>query len=382
MTSLIGMNQSESIGRILARCIDWILYVVIGIWLWMSSLIWGMSSLIWVTGFTRTYVGMGGGDSIPSQSYILWFETYAVPDFQPWLSIFTIHLAGVILLLVPSLLYELPLTAARGQTIGKIIMRIKVTYNSDGRVPGWKRSSVRWAIIYLPLLVPIIGIIISILTIASPLFDPQRRGWHDKIADTIVTPVSKTQAIQDNVSLSVPTHKRFLSRTIDWLLYSIAGITLVIWSIGLLELKGSTFIDIYKGNAFIEPFQIAVQSQLLPESDLWIAISILHIAYAAVFVSVVIYELPLIALRGETIGKILTKTRVVSIGNGRVPGWKRASIRWIVLYLPLLAVPIVGILIFLLTAASPLFDPQRRGWHDKAAGTIVVPTSEAHRGGP
>ena len=155
----------------------------------------------------------------------------------------------------------------------------------------------------------------------------------------------------------------------------------MIWSIGLLELKGPTFIDIYKGNAFIEPFQITVQS-LLPKSDLWITISILHIAYAAVLASVIIYELPLIALQGETIGKILTKTRVVSIGNGRVPGWKRANIRWIILYLPLLAIPIIGILIFLLTAASPLFDPQRRGWHDKAAGTIVVPTSEAHRGGP
>ena len=381
MASLIGINQSESIGRILARCIDWLLYVVIGIWLWMSSLIWGMSSLIWVTGFTRTYVGLGGGDSVPSQSYRLWFETYAVPDFQPWLSIFAIHLACVILLLVPSLLYELPMTAARGQTIGKIMMGIKVTHNSNGRVPGWKRSSVRWAIIYLPLLVPIIGIIIFLLTVISPLFDPQRRGWHDKIAGTIVTQASKTPAIQDNVSLSVPTHKRFLSRTIDWLLYSIAGITLVIWSIGLLELEGSTFIDIYKGIAFIEPFQITVQS-LLPESDLWIAISILHIGFVAVLASVVIYELPLIALRGETIGKILTQTRVVCIGNGRVPGWKRASIRWIVIYLPLLALPIIGILIFFLTAASPLFDSQRRGWHDKAAGAIVVPTSDAHRGGP
>ena len=162
----------------------------------------------------------------------------------------------------------------------------------------------------------------------------------------------------------------------------------MIWSIGLLEFEGSTFIDIYNRIASIEPFQIAVQSRLLPESGLWIAVPIIHIAIAGVLISVVIHELPMTALRGETIGKILTKTRVVCIDSGRVLGWKKAGIRWIVLYLPLLAAPIVGILFFLLTAASPLFDPQRRGWHDKAAGTIVVPVSEAHqvrqssRGGP
>ena len=263
-------------------------------------------------------------------------------------------------------------------------MRVKVTHHSQGRVPGWTRSTIRWAVFYLPLLIPIVGILIFLLTAASPLFDSKRRGWHDKIAGTLVAPVNRRQEIKNNTSLSNPAHKRLLARTIDWLLYSIAGVTFLIWSIGLLELEGSAFIDLYSSRAAIEPLSISYQIEgirrIIYESDLWLAVFGIHNSFTIVFVSVVIYELPLTALRGETIGKILTKTQVVCIDNGQVPGWKKASIRWMVLYLPLLALPIIGILVFLLTAASPLFNSQRRGWHDKAAGTIVVPTSEGLQG--
>ena len=392
MASIISINRSESVRRVLARGIDLIIYIVTGITL--SS-----SSLIWIVLFTRTEWYIGGVDPLPLPPPEMSFETYAVPDLQPWSSIFAIHLAGVVLMVIPSLLYELPLTAARGQTVGKILMGIEVTHNrdevthnrdevthnSERRVPGWTKSSIRWAVLHLPLLVPIVGILIFLMTAASPLFDSQRRGWHDKIAGTLVTPVSKEQAIKDKVSPSNRTHKRLLARSVDWLLYPIAGVIFLIWSVALLELEGSTFIDLYSNRAAIEPFrsnsyQIEGIWHTIFESDFWWTVSVLHITIIVVLVSVVIYELPLVALRGETIGKILAKTRVVCIGNGRAPGWKRSGIRWIVLYLPLLAVPIIGVLVFLLTAVSPLFDPQRRGWHDKAAGTIVVPTSEkVHR---
>ena len=378
MASTISINRSESTRRVLARCIDWIIYIITGMTL-------SLSSLLWIASFTRTEWYIGGVDPDPQPPPEMSFETYAVPDLQPWSSIFAIHLAGVVLMVIPSLLYELPLTAARGQTVGKILMGIKVTHTSETRVPGWTKSSIRWAVLHLPLLVPIVGILIFLMTAASPLFNSQRRGWHDKIAGTLVTPVSKEQAIKDKVSPSNRTHKRLLARAVDWLLYPIAGVTVLIWSVALLELEGSTFIDLYSNRAAIEPFrsnsyQIEGIWHTIFESDFWWTVSVLHITIIVVLVSVVIYELPLVALRGETIGKILAKTRVVCIGNGRAPGWKRSGIRWIVLYLPLLAVPIIGVLVFLLTAVSPLFDPQRRGWHDKAAGTIVVPTSEkVHR---
>lgn len=378
MASVIGINRSEATGRILARCIDWIIYVVTGIILLLSS-------LLWIGSFTRTEWSTSQVEPLPLPPPVTWLETYAVPDLQPWSSIFAIHLASVALMVIPSLLYELPLTAARGQTIGKILMGIEVTHNSEDRVPGWTKSSIRWAALHLPLLVPIVGILIFLTTAASPLFDSQRRGWHDKIAGTLVTPVSKGRAIKDRVSPSNRMHKRLLARAVDWLLYPIAGVTFLIWSVGLLELEGSTFIDLYSNRVAVAPFSISYQVEgirrTIFESHYWWRVSALHITFIVVLVSVALYELPLVALRGETIGKIFTKTRVVCIGNGRAPGWKRAGIRWIVLYLPLLAVPIIGVLVFLLTAASPLFDPQRRGWHDKAAGTVVVPTSEAPQAG-
>ena len=373
MANIIKINQSEATRRVSARLIDWILYVITGICL-------ALASLPWIAVFTRTDFSVGVTDILPPQPPEAWIEIYAIPDLQPWSSIFAMHLTSVVLLLIPSLLYELPLIAARGQTIGKILMGVKVAHNSEGRVPGWTRSSMRWATLYLPLLVPIIGILIFLLTAASPFFDPKRRGWHDKMAGTIVTSVPKRIVCEDNSYLSSRTRKGVLTRTIDWLLYPLAGVTFLIWSIGLLELEGSTYIDLYSSRAIMEPFSISLQSWLIPYSNLWLAIYILHTCFTVVLVSVVIYELPLTALRGETIGKILTKTQVVCIDSGRVPGWKRASIRWIVLYLPLLALPIIGILVFLLTAASPLFNSQRRGWHDKAAGTIVVPTSEGLQG--
>ena len=379
MASIINVNRSESTRRVSARCIDWTIYVVTGMILLLSS-------RDWIDPLTRTVWSTYQQEPDPLPPPVTWIETYAIPDLQPWSSIFAIHLAGVILLLILSLLYELPLTATRGQTIGKILMGIKVTHNSERRVPGWTRSSIRWAVLYLPLLIPIVGILIFLLTAVSPLFDSQRRGWHDKIAGTLVTPASKTQANKQNTSLSSHTHKRLLARTIDWLLYPIAGVTFLIWSIGLLELQGSTFIDLYSNRAAIEPLSISYQIEgirgrilqwMVYEADLWLTVLGIHLSFIVGLASVIIYELPMTALRGETIGKILTKTRVVSNNNGRTPGWKKASIRWIALYLPLLTIPIIGILVFLLTAASPLFDPQRRGWHDKAAGTIVVPTSEA-----
>lgn len=85
------------------------------------------------------------------------------------------------------------------------------------------------------------------------------------------------------------------------------------------------------------------------------------------------------AVLGRTVGRFLTKTKVVRVDNGQTPGWKKAGVRWAVLYLPLLILPLIGMLIFLLTALSSLFDRQRRGWHDKIAGTKVVRTTERPR---
>ena len=85
----------------------------------------------------------------------------------------------------------------------------------------------------------------------------------------------------------------------------------------------------------------------------------------------IIYEVTFIALKGQTLGKMATSIRVVRADNGFVPGWGKSIGRWII-PLVLLFVPLVGFLLYLLVYVSLTWDRVRQGWHDKAAGTLVV----------
>ncbi len=84
-----------------------------------------------------------------------------------------------------------------------------------------------------------------------------------------------------------------------------------------------------------------------------------------------LYEVTMIATRGQTLGKMATKIKVVRADNGLVPGWGKSIGRWILpALLPI--IPLVGWLLSLLVYISLLWDRARQGWHDKAAGTLVV----------
>lgn len=84
-----------------------------------------------------------------------------------------------------------------------------------------------------------------------------------------------------------------------------------------------------------------------------------------------LYEVIPTALWGRTPGKAIVGTRVVGVNDGRVPGWKRALLRWV---LPALAfqVHLVGWAVAVLLRAVLVVDPLHRGVHDRLAGTIVV----------
>ena len=119
------------------------------------------------------------------------------------------------------------------------------------------------------------------------------------------------------------------------------------------------------------------------------------------YASVLLYEAAMIATtawRGKTPGKKLLGIQVIAHSGSGTPSALRAIIRWA---LPLAAAaPLVAAFIldipelanneraaalsgrvwwiwvavgwWLLVHASTLWDSQRRGWHDTAAGTIVI----------
>ena len=101
-------------------------------------------------------------------------------------------------------------------------------------------------------------------------------------------------------------------------------------------------------------------------------------AVGAIIVSVLLaaaigllYEVTMIATKGQTLGKMATSIKVVRADNGLVPGWGKSIGRWIIpALLPI--IPIVGWILSLLVYLSLLWDKVRQGWHDKAAGTLVV----------
>ena len=126
--------------------------------------------------------------------------------------------------------------------------------------------------------------------------------------------------------------------------------------------------------------------------------------WASPFLAVPVFEVALVAstaLKGTTPGKRLVRIKVVAGSGSHSPQALRSIIRWAV---PLVvAAPLVDAFIrdipemanalpmddlptlsgrvwwlwvavgwWLLVHASTLWDSQRRGWHDKAAGTIVI----------
>ena len=109
------------------------------------------------------------------------------------------------------------------------------------------------------------------------------------------------------------------------------------------------------------------------DSDEVSGLSIGALAATVLLIAVVgiLYEVTLIALRGQTLGKMATSIKVVRADNGLVPGWGKSIGRWIIPAV-LAFIPLVGWILSLLVYLSLLWDKVRQGWHDKAAGTLVI----------
>lgn len=97
---------------------------------------------------------------------------------------------GILLLAAAlPLIYEVWMVAAKGQTLGKMALHIKVVRADNGDLPGMNSSFMRWI---LPgvfgvanTFVPGLGII-SLIIYLSLLWGKNKQGWHDMAAKTLV----------------------------------------------------------------------------------------------------------------------------------------------------------------------------------------------------
>ncbi|MEQ6902273.1 RDD family protein [Nocardioides sp. YIM 152588] len=103
------------------------------------------------------------------------------------------------------------------------------------------------------------------------------------------------------------------------------------------------------------------------ESNLGVAALLDAVSLGLDGVLFVLYFVVPTALRGVTLGKLCVGLRVVG-EDGRVPGWGKAFGRQALLYLMILPCDIPAII----CAFTMRSEPRNRGWHDRAAGTVVI----------
>ncbi|MFB7457225.1 RDD family protein [Streptomyces sp. NPDC056188] len=92
--------------------------------------------------------------------------------------------------------------------------------------------------------------------------------------------------------------------------------------------------------------------------------------FGTMMIITLLYEWLMVGLLGRTLGKMAVGLHVVNAETGGKPGLGKAFIRWVIPTVGSVACGIGQLLVYL----SPFWDKSGRqqGWHDKAAGTMVV----------
>lgn len=92
-------------------------------------------------------------------------------------------LGGLVIVL---LAIVVPITAITGQTIGQKIKKVRIV-RQDGSPCGWGPAILRFAPpILIAIVIPTLGALIGLGMVLWFLRDPNRQGFHDKLAKTIV----------------------------------------------------------------------------------------------------------------------------------------------------------------------------------------------------
>lgn len=82
----------------------------------------------------------------------------------------------------------------------------------------------------------------------------------------------------------------------------------------------------------------------------------------------VLYEPWMTAVSGQTLGKKMVGIKAVRSDNGQPPGWGKSLGHWAIPVIASVLAGIGGLMVYL----STTWGLQRKGWHDLAAGTLVV----------
>ncbi|MEY2452227.1 MAG: hypothetical protein QOD92_1801 [Acidimicrobiaceae bacterium] len=108
--------------------------------------------------------------------------------------------------------YEIGLTAWLGQTIGKRAVKIVVVDATD-RIPSRGRSAVRYAVKALPGAGVVVGrvefvaLVVNLYPfalLASIAMNRERRGWHDRVADTWVVEEQGRRSMTEKLAEGLP----------------------------------------------------------------------------------------------------------------------------------------------------------------------------------
>jgi uncharacterized RDD family membrane protein YckC len=96
-------------------------------------------------------------------------------------------------------------------------------------------------------------------------------------------------------------------------------------------------------------------------------------AYLIQFAVFALYDIYMVGAYGRTLGKMVCGLTVVRRNDVTIPGYGVATVRYIVglLY----AIPLIGWILFIITAVLGFTDSLRQTIHDKLASTVVAKTS-------
>jgi uncharacterized RDD family membrane protein YckC len=123
---------------------------------------------------------------------VLWIDWAVDTSDSDWGVISLLVLSAAIFVATVGI-YEIVFVAWRGQTPGKMIARLRVVRWGTGAGVGPIRAGVR----LLPLataVIPVFGYLVALVAYGSLFFDENGRGWHDRLAGTVVVMVPRRAA--------------------------------------------------------------------------------------------------------------------------------------------------------------------------------------------